>query len=192
PLGAEGHLLLARAHFGAARFAEATRELALARAELPPHLEAAAFELEGDLAAVRSEHGAAARAYTAALASAGQRALEVRAKRGGAAALASDTETALSDVAALLPDPRRPSSDARLRALAPAVWRRALEEKGPLAARVAWLEAAARLGPRRSLATLWSELALFETLEAKMSDDAAEPILESLAHDAPDLAPILL
>jgi tetratricopeptide (TPR) repeat protein len=145
-----GHLLRASALLGLGRSAEAVTE---ARAALAGGADALrANELLGDALGLGGDDAGAEAAYAHALELAARRpeATPLRAKRGGAAALAGDTALALADLDGLVPDLRLVAAEradnARFAAIAPALYVRAiLGAEGDAVDRD--LEAAWRLAP---------------------------------------------
>ena len=149
PLGASERLARLRALLALGRAADAEREAGLLDAG-PVRARAEAAELLGDARLARGDPRGAEAHFARALELDPERELELRAKRGGAAALAGDDARALGDLAALYPDIRAVPDDraanAPLAPLAAALYRRGLAAEDPLAV-ARDLEAAWRLGP---------------------------------------------
>jgi hypothetical protein len=141
-LGEPGHLVRARALLALERHGDALRELeGLDRAE--------PLELAGDVLLALDRPGESARAYGRALALAATKdARRVRAKRGGAAALAGDGEVAAADLTALLGEPIAlgAATVASVGSIAPVLYLRGLAAEDPRVQEQD-LEAAWRLGP---------------------------------------------
>jgi hypothetical protein len=164
-----GKLARARALLAVSRPAEAAAESASLLASGPDALRAEAAETEGDALAASGDAARAALAYTSALEAGSVRAIEVRAKRAGAAALSSDSRTAFADLAALLPAREAAGLSglpARLAPLAPALYLKALLARDP-GEQGALLETAETLAPpppslRAPVADVWYALAAAE------------------------------
>ena len=173
PLGPAGHLARARALAGVGRGPDASRELAALIPTLPADLKAEAAEVGGDVFASSGDFRSAAAEYGRALEAGPRAEREVRAKWGGAAALAGDSTTAFACARALLPDralaalPDDRASNEKLAPLAPALYLRATTAT-TTQEKLRFLDAANKLAPepeplRVAVAQAWFDVAVAES-----------------------------
>jgi tetratricopeptide (TPR) repeat protein len=168
-----GRLARARALAALGRGPEASRELEAVLPVLPAELRAEAAEVRGDIFASTGDWAHADAEYGRALDAGSRAELVVRAKRGGAAALAGDRATAFACARAVLPDaalaalPEERAANERLAPLAPALYLRATTAT-TTKEKLRFLEAASRLADepeplRRAIAQAWYDVALDES-----------------------------
>jgi hypothetical protein len=180
-LGEPAHVLRARALHALGREDDALGEVKGRSGPEP-------LETAGDILVALDRPGEAGLVYTRALPLVTpQEGRRLRAKRGGAAALAGDGGEAASDLKALLGEPisLNATAIATVGSIAPAVYLRALAATEPKAQRPG-LDAAWRLGPPpRSLAAAvahaWVAQAAAETLDWFQSASSAIMITEERA-----------